>query len=303
MNIVFDAGLELDDEYREAIAPILPIGQQPLKLDPATGKTDGTPNINEGFVFITKLPVDILKYHAEFFKNYNKAPQWFLLLINESGYGRSKLTGSALRYNLNNWVIMHADSAEALKREITKIAESTWIIKGKTLFLTKHNKDWVSDLADLLFGDDKDKYEIQTMIKNKKTETDAQNLLLCGEKAEDFKTNTLSDKMEPYFVFKFKNDLQHYINRSKIIAELAEYYSMTAERVESRLFFVDVEGEKWLSASNRPAFSEAAREEILLWDKFGLPLSHDEYAEEKIEDSLKKSHEYMELLKENILIS
>ena len=51
MNIVFDDGLNLDDEYREVLASLLPIGNAPLKLNSSTARTDGTPRSDEGFVF------------------------------------------------------------------------------------------------------------------------------------------------------------------------------------------------------------------------------------------------------------
>ena len=67
MNIVFDDGLRLDDDYREALAPLLPVGNAPMRLDSSTAKTDGTPSSDEGFVFITNLPVYLFKYHSFFF--------------------------------------------------------------------------------------------------------------------------------------------------------------------------------------------------------------------------------------------
>lgn len=67
MNIVFDDGLNLDDEYREVLASLLPIGNAPLKLNSSTARTDGTPSSDEGFVFLTHLPVDVLKYRGRFY--------------------------------------------------------------------------------------------------------------------------------------------------------------------------------------------------------------------------------------------
>ena len=41
MNIVVDDGLALNDEYREALASLLPIGNAPLRLNSSTARTDG----------------------------------------------------------------------------------------------------------------------------------------------------------------------------------------------------------------------------------------------------------------------
>ena len=91
MNVVFDDGLRLDDEYREALAPLLPIGNAPLRLNASTSRTDGTPSSDEGFVFLTNLPVDVLKYHSFFFESHKDAPQWFFVLLNKSDHGITDL--------------------------------------------------------------------------------------------------------------------------------------------------------------------------------------------------------------------
>ena len=95
MNIVFDDNLRLDDEYREALALLLPIGSAPLRLNPSTAKTDGTPCSDDGFVFLTHLPVDVLKYHSLFFESYQDAPQWFFVLLNKNDHGITDLRNAA----------------------------------------------------------------------------------------------------------------------------------------------------------------------------------------------------------------
>ena len=297
MNIVFDDGLNLDDEYREVLASLLPIGNAPLKLNSSTARTDGTPSSDEGFVFLTHLPVDVLKYHSQFFESHKDAPQWFFVLLNKSDHGITDLRNAARKHNLKNLILFHAGNIEAFESAVNDIANTKQIIKGKALLLSIHKRTWTTDLAQILFNDDS-KYEIMDSVNT--ADTDSETLLLCGEKITDFKGLVLPNNMEPYFVFKFKDELQHYINPSTLISELAEYYHMTTERVEPRLYFVDIESEVWLADTSRPTGDDAVSDGILIWDRFGLPVSRTEYTEANIITVANRSHENMERLREII---
>lgn len=294
MNIVFDEDLRLDDAYREALALILPVENAPLKLNSLTSKTDGTPCSDEGFVFLTHLPVDVLKYHSEFFENHKDAPQWFLVLLNKNDHGVTDLRNAARKHNLKNCVVFHAGDIGAFKAAIKEISNTKYIVKGKVLLLSKHKRIWISALADLLF-EDENKYEITDSASM--SDTDSETLLLCGEKVTDFKGFVLPDNMEPYFVFQFKSELQHYINPGILIGELAECHHMTTERVESRLYFVDIESEMWLSNDNKITGEDAVSEGILLWDRFGLPASRNDYSETNIETAARRNHQSVEKLR------
>lgn len=294
MNIVFDDGLKLEDEYRRILTPLLPIENAPLRLDSITSKTDGTPCLGEEIVFLTHLPVDVLKYHSIFFEKYKDSPQWFLVLINQNDSGIIGLRNAARKHNLKNCAIFHAGSIEAFEAVIKKILNAKHIVKGKALLLSKHKREWTSSLASLLF-EDKSEYEIMDSISM--SDTDSEILLLCGENISDFKGIVLPSNMEPYFVFRFKNDLQHYINQSQFIAEISKSYHMTIERVKSRLYFVDIESEMWLSNTNKTTGEDAVSDGILLFDCFGLPVSRSEYTETNIELVAHKYHEDIEKLK------
>lgn len=293
MNIVFDDGLRLDDEYRDALSLLLPIENAPLRLNSSTAKTDGTPSSDEGFVFLTNLPVDVLKYHSLFFESHKDAPQWFFVLLNKNDHGITDLRNAARKYNLKNPILFHARNLETFESAISSIVNAKKITKGKTLLLSKHRKSWTTDLARLLFDVDS-KYEIMDSVNI--ADTDSETLLLCGEKTTDFKGLEIPCNMEPYFVFKFKGELQHYIDPSALISELAEYYHMTTERVESRLYFIDIESEFWLASTSKTTGDDAVADGILLWDRFGLPVSRTEYTEVNIETVSYKSHENMERL-------
>lgn len=297
MNIVFDDGLNLDDEYREVLASLLPIGNAPLKLNSSTARTDGTPRSDEGFVFLTHLPVDVLKYHSQFFESHKDAPQWFFVLLNKSDHGITDLRNAARKYNLKNPVLFHARNIDTFESAVNSIVNTKQITKGKALLFTKHKRDWTTDLARILF-DSEGKYEIMDSVNM--AVTDAETLLLCGEKITDFKGFELPGNMEPYFIFKFKGELQHYINPNTLISELSEYYHMTAERVESRLFFVDIESENWLADTSKLVGDDAVAEGVLLWDSFGLPVSRTEYTEYNINTVACRCHENMERLKQII---
>ena len=297
MNIVFDDNLELNDEYREALASLLPIGNAPLRLNSSTAKTDGTPHSDEGFVFLTHLPVDVLKYHSLFFDSYKDAPQWFFVLISKNDHGISDLRNAARKHNLKNPVLFHAGNIKAFETAVKEIANAKHISKGKALLLSKHKRTWTANLARILF-DDKSKYEI--MDSANISETDSETLLLCGEKIIDFKGLSLPSNMEPYFIFRFKGELQNYINPTTLIAELAEYHHMTTERVESRLYFVDIEGEMWLTNTSKAVGDDAVSAGILIWDRFGLPVSRNEYTETNIEKFASRSHENIKRLRKII---
>lgn len=297
MNIVFDDGLRLDDEYRKALALLLPIGNAPLRLNSLTAKTDGTPSSDEGFVFLTNLPVDVLKYHSLFFESQKDAPQWFFVLLNKSDHGITDLRNAARKHNLKNPILFHARNLETFESAVSDIVNTKQIIKGKALLFSKHRRPWTADLARMLFDDDS-KYEIMDSVNM--ADTDSETLLLCGEKLTDFKGLELPSNMEPYFIFKFKGELQHYIDSSTFISELAEYYHMTTERVESRLYFIDIESEVWLAGTSRTTGDDAVADGILLWDRFGLPVSRTEYTEANIEMVAYKSHKNMERLMEII---
>lgn len=297
MNIVFDDGLWIDDEYREKLTSLLPIENAPLKLDSSTSKTDGTPCSDEGFVFLTHLPVDVLKYHSEFFEHHKDSPQWFFVLLNKSDHGISVLRNAARKHNLKNCTIFHAGSIEAFDEAIKKIVATKHIVKGKALLLSKHKRIWTSSLAELLF-DGKSKYEIMDSVNM--SDIDSEILLLCGETVSDFKGVNLPDNMEPYFVFRFNSELQHYINPSQLIDEIAKYHHMTTERVKSRLYFVDIESEMWLSSANKATGEDAVSDGLLLFDCFGLPVSRSEYTEANIESIAHKYHENIEQLRKII---
>lgn len=297
MNIVFDDGLRLDEKYRETLAPLLPIGNAPLSLNSSTAKTDGTPCSDEGFVFLTHLPVDVLKYHSLFFESHKDAPQWFFVLLNKNDHGITDLRNAARKYNLKNPTLFYAGNIGAFEAAVNEIVNAKHIVKGKALLLSKHKSSWTSDLARILFDDER-KYEIMDSVNI--SDTDAETLLLCGEKITDFEGLMLPSNMEPYFILNFKGDLQHYINSGTLISELAEYHHMTVERVESRLYFVDIEGELWLAGADKPTGDDAANGGILLWDCFGLPVSRTGYVKTNIEAVASKNHENVERLRKII---
>lgn len=297
MNIVFDDGLNLDDEYREILAPLLPVGNAPLRLNSSTAETDGTTRSAEGIVFLTHLPVDVLKYHSQFFESHKDAPQWFFVLLNKSDHGITDLKNAARKYNLKNYVQFHAGNIETFKSAVNSIVNTKKITKGKALLLSKHKRTWTTDLARILFDDDS-KYEIMDSVNA--GDTDSEILLLCGEKITDFKGFELPANMEPYFIFKFKDELQLYIDPRILISELSEYHHMTAERVESRLYFVDIESEHWLADTSKTTKNDAVADGILIWDRFGLPVSRNEYTEANISEVAHSCHKNIEELKQII---
>lgn len=295
MNIVFDEGLQLEEPFRKALVPLLPAGNSPLKLHSSTSRTDGTPRPEHGFVFLTHLPVDVLKYHAEFFERHKDAPQWFFVLLSRSDHGLMELKNAARKYDLKNCTLYHAGDADAFAAAVQQIAAAGRITKGKAVFLSKHRRAWVSDLAELLFAGNAERYEIMDPVN--RSDTDAEFLLLCGEKLRDFRGMALEENREPLFLFRLRESLQHYIQSDCLIEELASVYRMTPERVRGRLFFVDGESERWLSRSRRTAGAEAVSDGIILWDRFGLPLSRSEYTEPRIEASARTIREDMDALR------
>ncbi len=296
MNIVFDENLKIDDNYRKALVPLLPLENAPLKLNSSTSKTDGTLRSDEGIVFMTDLPIDVLKYHSEFFEHNNDVPQWFFVLLNRDSHGIIELRNAARKYGLKNCTMFHAWNIETFETAIKEILNTIIPTKGKTLLLSKHQRSWTANLASLLFGNNEEKYQIMDSVNM--SDTDSEILLLCGEKINDFKGFALPDKMEPYFVFNIKEELQHYIYSGELIAELAEYHHMTTERVESRLCFVDIESEAWLDKSDKTVGEDAVLDGILLWDRFGLPVSRSEYTKSNIAAASQKRHKGIEKIKE-----
>lgn len=293
MNIVLDNGFRLDDTARKALAPLLPMGNAPLRLDASTGKLDGTPRADEGFVFLTPLPTDVLGYHSTFFTNYKDAPQWFFVLLNKGDHGITLLRNAARKHGLKSPVLFHAGNSQTFEAAVSEIISATKITKGKVLLFSKHARTWTADLARLLFDDDH-KYERMDSVNM--TDTDAETLLLCGEKISDFQVPKLPGNMEPYFVFQYKGDLQQYRNPNTLISELAAYHHMTTERVKARLYFVDMESEKWLANTNKTTGEDAVKDGILIWDDFGLPVSRVAYTEANIKEIAWKSHDNMKRL-------
>lgn len=296
MNIVYDYKINLDESYRKELARILPEGHAAMRLDPMTSKTDGTPDKEEGFVFITDLPNgDVMKYHSEFLKEYSDAPQWFFVLINDSGQGKNEIEFAAMKHNLKNRTIYHAKDVTAFADVISQIAAAKPTTKGKALLLSKHKCSWTADLAKILFGENENKYIIMDSVNM--GDTDADVLLLCGEKASDFERISLPDGMEPYFIFNFDKELQQYINLDSFIAKLAENQNMTTERLKARLFCVNMASEQWLLKFNEYSESNFESSNILLWDRFGLPLSRKEYDDEKINSFALKFHESIDKIR------
>ena len=139
------------------------------------------------------------------------------------------------------------------------------------------------------------------MDSDAKCETDAEFCLLCGEKESDFKGIILPNKIEPYFVFNLKGELQLFINSDALVTELSECYHMTVERIRTRLYFVDIESEKWLFKSNRTDSIDVISSGILLWDDFGLPVSREQYTVSNIEKSALENHKSVEKIKRIVL--
>lgn len=298
MNVVFDQGLSLNDDYREAFAAILPVDNAPLKLDSSTEKIDGTPIAEEGFVFLTKLEPDVLKYHCTFFERYKDSPQWFFVLLNRNDHGIVDLKNAARKCNLKNTSFFHAPNIEKFISAVDSIKNTKQIIKGKTLLFSKCKKNWTNGLARILF-DNQRKYEIMDSLNV--TDSDSDTLLLCGEEISDFTGFELPGNMEPYFIFRIKGELQHYINPRTLISRLSEHYHMTTERVEHRLYFIDIEFEHWLNDVSRTTGDDAVANGILIWDSFGLPNSRSEYTDVNIEKKAKRCHENIERLKKVFL--
>lgn len=294
MNIVFDAGLKLDREYREALDVLIPADNATLTLDSMTAKTDGTPNIDEGFVFVTDLPVDVMKYHIDFFAKYKNAPQWFFVLVNKSNSGLADIANAARRCDLKNYTKLHAGDLEEFKKAIEKIQASIIVSNGKVLLLSKHERAWPEQFARLIC-EDSEKYEI--MNSANMHESDSEYMILCGENMKDFMDMQFPCNAEPYFVFNIKSDIQFFIEHDELISEIAKCYHMTSERVLERMFFVDIENEEWLLSPNPRAGDYAAHDGVLIWDKFGLPVSRDEYTEPNIRKAAEKSRDDIEKIR------
>lgn len=293
MNIVFDNNLTLSPEYRVAIEPVLKQGLSPLILDSMEG-LKGTPDDKAGFVFFTSLPTDILRYHGDFLKEYNNAPQWFFVLVDTNEHGVSLLKDAAIKYNLNSYKIYYASGIDALKCTVSDIVSAKTKIAGKVLICSKHQST-CRNLGEYLFENDMDQYDCQ--IAGSDIETDASKLILCGCEEKDFMNVKLPQAMEPIFVVTdFERNVQQFLHPDRLIKILSDSFDMTIERVKTRLYFISIKGESWLN--EKAVGKEALSKGVLMWDSFGLPLPREEYTAEKIQKFIKTNYIYSKNLKE-----
>lgn len=278
MNVVFDCNVSDSPELRSALLPILPEGTIPFMLDSLKG-IKGTPHDNEGIVFITSLPTDVLGYHGTFFKKYENVPQWFIILLNENEHGVMLLKNAAIKYNLHNCKIYQLNNSDELYKTITEIHNCRKIVPGKVLLLSKHRKASVLDFASYIFGEQKERYDIR--LSSNSSETDAAILLLCGHEAKDFIDVNIPEGMEPYFVLlNPEREVQQFIDSEELINRISLAYHMTTERVKNRLFFISVKAAQWKNMPN--AGSSAVEQGVLMWDEFGLPVPRRAYTANKI---------------------
>lgn len=278
MNVVFDCNVSDSLELRSALFPILPEGTVPFVLDSLKG-IKGTPDESEGIVFVTSLPTDVLGYHGTFFKKFENAPQWFIILLNENEHGVMLLKNAAIKYNLHNCKIYQLNNSDELNKTIAEIQNCRKIVSGKVLLLSKHKKASVLDFASYVFGEQKERYDIR--ISSNSSETDAAILLLCGHEAKDFIDVNIPEGMEPYFVLlNPEREVQQFIDSEELINRISAAYHMTTERVKSRLFFMSVKTAQWKKMPN--VGSSAVEQGILMWDEFGLPVPRKSYTSDKI---------------------
>ena len=301
MNIVFDSGLELDDLCRTALEPLLPTGSSPLCLDASTGRTDGTLKRGEGIVFVTRLPIDVMSYHSDFFRNNCDAPQWFIILLNKSGQGQYDLIAAAKKQGLKNCRVLHAPDVSSLDLIAREIASVRQVTPGKTLLLCKRELGWADELARLL-SDGNGSYEVG-LYQHLKAELspsesqadaygDAEHFLILGERVHDFRGIELPVGCEPLFVA----DPKTVYDNETLISSLSKYFKLTNERVRSRLYFIDTKAALW-SVSGMPEGDSAAVLGILLCDRFGLPRSRTEYTRENITAAAESALESLSRLK------
>lgn len=293
MNIVVDYNVVLAPEYREALYPLIPKGLEPLHLDPMDG-LKGTPNAKEGFLLITALPTDILNYHGKLFETYKDAPQWFVILVNESDYGIMQLNEARMKYGLNNFKAYFAPDLDRFADIVGQIASEKMRVSGKALICSKHKNSDLETLGQFLFGDHKARYDTQSLTEE--VETDASMLLLCGERKNDFQNLKIPEGMEPYYiVLKPEMHVQQYLKPDGLILFLASEYGMTTERVARRLFFISLQYE--ILKKERSVEAGMKDREILVWDSFGLPLARKDYTSKTVSAFLEKNYTDGERLK------
>jgi len=298
MNIVLDYGVRLSEDELKLLSSVSEGASDVFILNPMTCRTERDLNTEDGITFITNLPNDVLRYHAEFFKAHSDAPQWVFILRGEHGNDINILKAAALEYNLKKCHFAYAPDTVSLAEEVKTAALKKLAKKGKTLLFAKRGHIWREELARILFGSDESKYIL--MNRREMRETDASILFICGTGESDFADVICPEGMEPYFIVNSSASLQHYINPSRLEAKLAEIYNMTVERVRERLFFVNIQNEKYLMSIEKDENTDAMAAGALIWDSFGLPVVRNEYTEENIKSFIKKEHCNVEKIKENI---
>ena len=290
MNVVIDSNVILDGLCEGYLKKLLPDGKSACILDEASGKLSGEINEDELTVFITALPIDVMKYHGDFFRRYKKAPGWFFIIKGTNSHAVSLLKNAEINYDLNKCSYFFAPDPESFRAAVEKIAEEGRRIPGKTLIFFKHNRDegvTAQLLAKYLFDNAADKYEIAYDAVD--DNTDASFLLLCGEDERDFKQVTVPEALKPIFVVVHpEKRLQQYLHPEELISLLAAAFDMTPERAEARLFFVSTEADEWYRKRNTGI--NAVRNGLLMWDRFGLPVPASEYTAENIEAFLDKGY-------------
>lgn len=301
MNIVIDSNIKLDRPCTEHLRRLLKKGEAPSVLNEVTGKLEGSFNETESTVFITGIPVDVMKYHGDFFRKYQAVPQWFFIVIGANTHGVALLKKAEIIYNLNSCRFYYAPTAPKLFSAIDEIAADYVSISGKTLIFFKHKKDtadYAEQLAAYLFDGDKDKYEIAYDSIDPKSGAGA--LLICGEEERDFKQITVPETMKPVFaVIRPEKHLQQYLHPEHLYDLLALSFDMTAERVKTRTYFVSVVAQEWFQKRN--VGKTAAENGLLMWDGFGLPVSRSNYSADRIEGFLSDGYFDTERLKQFLL--
>ena len=290
MNIVLDSNVKLDADCRNQLQKLLRKGETPSVLDESTGKLKGTFKDMESSVFINRIPVDVMKYHGDFFRNHNTVPQWFFIVLGSNSHGVALLKKAEINYDLNNCRYYYAPSAPQMLSTIDEIADDNLCVSGKVLIFFKHKKEngnTAIQLARYLFGDDKEKYEIAYESIDPKSGAGA--LLICGDEERDFKMITVPETMKPIFVITHPEKyLQQYLHPEQLIELLAASFDMTTERVRTRLYFVSVAAQDWFEKRN--IGNNALENGLLIWDRFGLPVSRNNYYSENIESFLSKGY-------------
>lgn len=290
MNIVLDGNVRLDAGCKERLKKLLQKGREPAVLDEYTGKLNGMFNESEITVFITCIPVDVMKYHGDFFRKHTAVPQWIFVVYGSNSHGVSLLKKAEISYNLNSCRYYYAPAVPQLLSTIDEIAEDNMCFSGKTMIFLKHRKEEggaAAQLAAYLFGDDSEKYEIAYERIDPKSGAGA--LLICGEEERDFKKIEVPETMKPIFVILHpEKHLQQYLHPEKLYELLAASFDMTSERVKTRTYFVSAAAQEWQLKRN--IGSKAAEDGLILWDRFGLPVSRKNYSAESIEGFLSQGY-------------